>query len=517
MRKSLVFALSALAFSEVYGSEATLELKILQQQIKALEAKIHQLENSYKKAAPFQSKAVVAQNSHAEPAHTAAVPVAQENTPKRLRLYHEKPTRIASVENSEQFFDITVNRKYWRLFDTDTQMAIEGFVKLTGTKDLSGGVEGLPGDVAGSGRYYLAARNIALKGSDTPPARDFYMNARETRFAIETISPVDGHDIHMCIEMDFLGDGGGSDIISNNYNVRFRKANIQYKGFTVGQNWSAFTDMITFPEIIDRNGPVGNCQLRQTQLKYSTRVGEKFHWDFAIENPESETITPNGTLMSSCSSRGSDNNGYINGIKAEKRMPDFIAAVKYKEDWGHVRLAGVLRENTIRVQNTGSTKSRLGYAFDLTTTFKTFGNDGIIAQAGYGAGAGRYFTETMKMATYFDGNKLHNEKALHGSFGYKHQWTEKYNLRSTLSLGYIRMLHSHALKNFIHGADTGDATKERNKKAINKWLASMHVNLQANLTKYTQVGVEYMFAKRKTELNQSGSLKRFLFAVQMNF
>ena len=545
MKKSLISLLSMLAFSNAYsmnaeqynnvgqaGStdnsavsqysnadqyQATLaageELRALQAQIQALESKIKQLEGAYQKSEATQKKIIAEQEKQEKVVASLpkAAPIAETVT---VESEGGKPAK-----------------KFWRLFDTGTQMSISGFVKLTGIKDFSGGTRAFEGDGAAAGRYYLAARNNALKDDGTPPARSFNLHGRESRFTLETISPLNGTDLRTCLEMDFLGDGGGNDIVANGYNVRLRKAYAKLHGFTIGQDCSTFCDMTTFPELVDMNGPVGNCQIRQTQIRYSKEFGKDFLVDVAIENPESEVVAPDGTAISSSSSKASA--PYTKNLRAEKRLPDFVAAVKYKQDWGHVRLAGAVRENSVRIKNddgSTTTKNKMGYLFDLTGMLKAFGNDAIVGQIGYGAGAGRYFTETMKYATYLDANKkLHNEKAFHASIGYKHQWMEKYNLRSTIALGYIKMKHSSAFKEFIHAAvadPAADATAAEisaintlkdTKNNINKSLFSFHANLKADITKNTQVGIEYIMAKRKTELGKSGTLRRIAFAVQVNF
>ena len=530
MKKSVVFVLSALACcSNLQATDTSEELKLLRQQMKMLEAKIQQLESRYQAAPAAQSSVV----SVTEAKQVGKTPINAKN----VTVPSENSAAAAQNQSPAPVENLT-KKKFWQIPGTNTQMSIGGFVKMTGIRDISGNVTGsLPGDTSGNGRYWLAARNIDI--SDKPTSsRDFHMNARESRLFFETVTPIEGEELRTLIEADFFGDGGGSDTISSSYNPRLRKAFVQYKGFTLGQNSSAFTDMSTFPDTIDCNGPVGNCQLRQAQLKYSHNLNEDFVFDVAVENPESEAITAKGTKISSSSA--SSGNEYKDGIKCEKGMPDLIAAVQYNQDWGHVRIAGLARQNVIRIENTKETKSKMGYALDSSLLFNLTEDDGIVAQLGYGAGAGRYFTEPLLSATFYDGTTLHNEKALHASFGYKHRWTKQYNLRSTIALGYVKMINSDALKKFANSDTTAVAPINRatstydaivtydkavanyntivsNKANITKYLMSLHLNLQADITDNMHVGIEYIQAKRKTELGKSATLRRLMFGAKIDF
>jgi hypothetical protein len=311
--------------------------------------------------------------------------------------------------------------------------------------------------------------------------------------------------------MDFLGDPTASPITSNSYNFRLRKAYAQFAGFTVGQDWSTFADLLTFPETVDRNGPIGNCQIRQPLVRYSSKLSKDYVLDLALENPESEFITPNGTMCNT--SQSTKSKEYIDNIKGENRMPDLAAAIKYNFDAGYLRVAAIARRNSILDRSNGRRSDIWGGAIMASVLYKVLQDDAIVAQVTYGAGAGRYFTDAMAAATYYDGTNLHNQKEYHGSIGYKHQWNKTYNVRSSVAVGYVHLVNCDMLKDRIKSGVIGT----ENASTINKHLMSIHMNLMGNINERTQVGLEYIIARRKAETNTSGTLRRLTLAVQLNF
>lgn len=399
------------------------------------------------------------------------------------------------------------NKKYWNIPNTETFVGIEGFFKLTGICDIKGSTA-LLGDATGAGQNYFTARSIGLNGLQNPNSKDFHLSARETRFSIQSLSMLENQLLRMLIEIDFLGDPTGNALVANNYNPRLRKAFLDYKNFRVGQDWSFFADLSAFPENIDRNGPAGNCQIRQPLIGYTYKI-DNFDIFFSLENPESEFITRNGTKANSGSALSQA--PYIENIKGKNNMPDFVLGTTFKGDFGHIRIAGLFRNNAIYDSLENRTVNKCGYGINLSWRLKMFSNDSFYGHFNYGAGLGRYLTETLKSATYYDGEKLHNERAVQGSFGYTHLWTKHHKIRSSLAVGFLRELHSKALKNNLRDGII------LNPLNINKYMASLHANLIGNINDQLQIGIEYILGRRKIELNQSGVLNRISFAIQLNF
>jgi hypothetical protein len=499
MKKILCGCLGFISFSNICYATTEAELAtlkqqiaLLQQQIKILEQKVSHVSINAPSKMQYQTNNLTATKNN-----SIAHGIDSSKNPA------QKLEESLSQDKSEE--------KSWTLGDTSTKVSLSGFLKLTGIYDVAGST-GLPGDSSsGSGRNYLNARSIGLKGVDGAPSRDLYLHARETRFTIGTTSPIDGKELSTCFEMDFLGDPTAASVVSNGYNFRMRKLYAKYAGFTVGQDWSTFVDIGTFPETVDRNGPVGNSQIRQGLIRYTLNAWGKYTFDFSIENPESEFVTKNGAMKNTGSSTTKE--PYTNGIKGENRFSDLVASMKYDFGKGYVKFAALARRNSILDHDKNTHASAMGGAIASSFLYKLFKNDSFVAQLGYGYGAGRYFTDSMNAATYYDGNKLHNQKEFHLSTGYKHQWQEENNIRSTIALGYFRLMNCKELKdNYLAGV-----ISKENAYNLNTHVMSLHMNLMGNINKYTQLGLEYILARRKTEAGLPGTLRRITFAVQVNF
>lgn len=409
----------------------------------------------------------------------------------------------------------------------NTKVTLNGFVKLTGIHDFDGST-GCGSDTAASGRNSLTARGIGLDGSDSAPSRDFHVHAKESRLGFTTETNVGTEKLTTCIEADFLGDPASNQAIGNGYNFRLRKALAKYKGFTIGQDFTTFANLDTAGETVDSNGPVGHCKLRQVLARY-TKQHNNCTFDIALESPETEFITEDGVLASTGNSPSSA--PYFGGedkkIKGENRLPDLVAAAKYAFQKGYVRLAALLKQNTVYDKQKNSRSSAGAAAISTSFLYNISDADRFIAQLGIGSGCGRYFIDALNTSTYYDGSSLHNQKEYHLSFGLRHQWTKKYNLRTNIGFGYLKLDNSDTLKNAIRN---GTITPTNGSK-ISKELLSWHANLMADLNEKITIGIEYIFAKRKAESGakisakdvtpvilskDSGKLQRITFCAQFN-
>lgn len=488
----------------ICSADNNAELDILKKQILLLQEQIAKLEKRIPDTATHINnnlqKTVLAKNNK--------ISSSVDNT------INSKPQEILSTVS-----DSDSDEKFWQLAETSTKVSIGGFFKLTGIYDLSGSTAN-GNDGAGTGRNFLTARSIGLDGKDSH-SRDFYIHARDSRLAIITESMLDNEKLTACFEVDFLGDPCANPAVSNGYNIRMRKAYANFKGFTIGQDWSTFTNIDTIGETVDRNGPVGHCQIRQALIRYTTTWNNCI-FNFAIENPESEFITKSGKLSSTYSSSQStpyiDENKEGDAIKGENKLPDFVIAAKYPFQNGYIRAAGLLKRNSIYDKHRDCCVSTIGDAISLSFLYNISDINRFVGQLTFGTGSGRYFTDALNTSTYYDGIKLHNQNELHVSFGYRHCWAKKNNVRSTVAFGYAQFDNSSAFKeNTKKVGNTDPIISEDNASKVNKHVLSLHANLMANLNKLTTIGVEYIIAKRKAEIGKSGTLHRITFGLQLDF
>lgn len=86
------------------------------------------------------------------------------------------------------------------------------------------------------------------------------------------------------LEIDFYGKNGTTA-------PRFKHGFIRWKGFTVGQTASNFSDAEIFPNIFDFNGPSGLLYSRRIQLNYCTHISKKETLSFSLEDPNTPSIS----------------------------------------------------------------------------------------------------------------------------------------------------------------------------------------------------------------------------------
>jgi Porin subfamily len=273
---------------------------------------------------------------------------------------------------------------YMSIPGTNTSIKIGGLIKIDGMDDVHGG---------GMGGTSTDPRAIALIG--TPASNrdgDFQATARQTMINIATLTPTKFGDLKTYVSMDFLGGTNGNQYFTNSYAPRLKEAYVSMKTsgddtWLVGQTWSTFMDLTSYPETLDNGGPVGVVYIRQPQIRYTRNLGDGNRLYFAIESPfgdfEGNSAYPVFT------------NGGAPSTNILDPVPDFVVKLSHDANWGHVQIAGVARyieDNTggAVVSNFKGQAGTFGGGGMIGVTLKTWGLDTIKAQGVGGDGVGRY-------------------------------------------------------------------------------------------------------------------------------
>ena len=155
-----------------------------------------------------------------------------------------------------------------------------------------------------------------------------FAGVRQSRLGVRSSTPTDLGTLRTIFEFELFGTG----VDSGQTTFRLRHAWGELGPLGAGQYWSPFTDPDTFPNSLEYWGPTGLPWYRNVQLRYT-----------AID-------TPANTLMFALARPGAsgDQGVYgdrieLDGIRARFPLPDFVAAYKRTENWGHIRTAGILR------------------------------------------------------------------------------------------------------------------------------------------------------------------------------
>ena len=239
-------------------------------------------------------------------------------------------------------------------------------------------------------------------------------------------------------------------------------------------------DVASFPETLDFVGPAESTTLgRQAMVRYSYQGIA-----IALENPIT-TVTPNG--------------GGNRITSDDNTLPDLAARYTHKGDFGHLQIATLLRQLKHDDENIDFDASTLGWGLSLSGRLN-LGQDDIRWMLTHGDGLGRYVGLNLSNAVVITSNdKLNSISSIGGFISYRHWWSTRW--RSTLVMSYQHI--DNPTRN------TGLELTQ------NAW--SSHINLLYNPAAKLTFGVEYLYAERKLESGNKGSLSRFQFSGKYSF
>ena len=309
----------------------------------------------------------------------------------------------------------------------------------------------------------------------------FDAHAKQTRFRFTSNTKTDeGDTITGVLELDFLVTPGGNERVSNSYVPRVRHAFINYQGWTVGQTWTTFQDVKTLPESVDFVGTTDGVVFgRQALVKYTTGA-----WEFALENSES-TITPFG--------------GGARIVSDDGAVPDAIVRYTHTADWGHVSVAGLLRQLNLEVPN-AIDDSVTSAGVSINSKIKVGEKDDIRLSFTTGSGLGRYVGLNAVNGAVLDANgNLETIDSTAYSVAYRHVWNNK--MRSTVSYSALSVDNDVALT----GASATESTY------------SVSANLLYSPTAKITVGGEIKQATREIETGADGDMTRVQFTMKYAF
>lgn len=329
---------------------------------------------------------------------------------------------------------------------------------------------------ANIGRDFYIAGTVPVGGRGE---KYFDMHVKESRVNLKTTHNLDnGAKMSTFVEVDFLTSAQGNERVSNSYSPRLRHAFFTYNKWLFGQTWMTFFNVGALPENLDFVGPAESTIFgRQTMVRYTSG-----NWQFAVENPET-TITPYG------------GGGRI--VADDNKVPDFVARYNMSGDWGGMTIAGIVRE--LRYQNNvlDIKDSTTGYGLSVSGKLKAGERDDFRWMASVGKGMGRYMGLNTANGAVLDMDGDLKAIKSWGAFGsYRHFWDQQW--RSNLTLGYL------AVNNNIARTGTG----------VTKKASSVHANLIYSPQPKLDLGIEFMYAKRKIESGVDGDLKRVQFSAK---
>jgi hypothetical protein len=321
------------------------------------------------------------------------------------------------------------------------------------------------------------------------PGGHFYADVKQTRFGVKGWLPTGFGELKTCFEFDLFGVGGDAGQTT----MRVRQAWAELGPFLVGQTQSVFMDLDVFPNTLDYWGPNGMVFYRNIQVRWMPVQGDTRVW-IALEQPGA---SGDGGVYS--------DRVELQNIKARFSLPDLTAQFRSSGKWGHVQLAGVLRQikwDDTLVDQYDLSGSATGWGLNLSTNLKAGANDVIRASVIYGEGVENYMNDAPLdigvQTNPGDKTKPIKGKALPvlGIVAFlDHNWSDKFST----AIGYSRVDISNSDGQLPSDFKTGQYAA---------------VNLLWTPVKNVMTGAEFLWGNRK---NNSDGFSSDDYRIQVSF
>jgi len=185
-------------------------------------------------------------------------------------------------------------------------------------------------------------------------------SVRQSRLGAKATGILAGKPYEAKFEFDLYGTG----VDAGQTTFRLRHAYASWGPFLAGQTNSLFMDGDVFPNVIDYWGPTGMVFVRNPQIRWTFFDRNGWTAAVALEHP-SDDIDPGKIRLI-------DENVAAN-IQSDEQLPDLTAAVRYGGDWGHVRVAGILRKIGYETRGTDGNEPdghQTGWGINATSAIK---------------------------------------------------------------------------------------------------------------------------------------------------
>lgn len=361
---------------------------------------------------------------------------------------------------------------------TDTSLKIYGYAQLDGTHDLMGRTGDINNNDYASALFVQPFDNSAngrRKGQT-------FFTARTSRLGVMASTPTAMGPLTVKLEGDFAAPNQfQGELASNSTGFRLRHAYGELGNWIVGQTWSNFLDLRSYPETVDFNPPGSVGLVRQPQVRYTRNVSG-LTLSASVENSQSVTY-------------------FGNTATDFDRTPDFTFRIAKGGDWGHVSAQAVA------LQYRNDEDSKRGYGLGVSGSFM-LGKDTLAWGVHGGDGIGRYMFNSLVQGAIDVGTTISTWKALGWNLGYTHVWNP--GVRSNLVLSQTRFSTNDA-------ANVAQRAIGSNDLNPNKGINQISLNTFWGVTKNTELGLEYSYGKRTTFSNEVGTQKRINATAHYNF
>jgi len=405
------------------------------------------------------------------PAASSAHPVELTTSEEtELKILLEREAQEAEV-NWPGSFDV---------FGSKTRFKISGFAELDVTHDNHA--------IASPTAFVTSA--IATRDGTPAEGSDgiTHFSVQTSRLAVESRTPVGRHQLTTFISIDFFGQ-----FFAARPDPRMRQAygevtDILFGGdLLLGQDWSTFTYLPSFPNTLDFEGPSPSVATRREMLRWTKELRRCLKLKLALETPYGGSFTSADPAI------------YV--VDSAPEWPDAVAALSWETD--DARLEGAVISRDLRGSSDyEDTISESAWGVNLSGRINMpWSNQQDFVTFGYvlGDGIGGLLNDAPPDAVYdFENDRLDSITVRGGWLGFQHWWNPDF---------YSVVTHGE-LKVDNYEFQLPDSYRRAKYNSANlvwtpfpKWL----------------FGFEALYGSRVDRDDRRGSVTRFQFTSRLTF
>jgi DcaP outer membrane protein len=209
---------------------------------------------------------------------------------------------------------------------------------------------------------------------------EWFTSVRQTRFGVKSSTPTALGDLKTIFEFELFGTGDDAGQTT----FRLRHAWGELGQFGAGQYWSTFMDIDVFPNSLEYWGPNGMVFFRNVQARWTPWSDGDSRFAISLERPGAS------------GDRGKfEDRVELEGIQGDFELPDLAAHFRWADDWGHVQIAGILRDIQWKDTNNDALNlggSDTGWGLNLSGNYR-IGPHVLRGSVVYGEGIQNYMND----------------------------------------------------------------------------------------------------------------------------
>jgi hypothetical protein len=209
----------------------------------------------------------------------------------------------------------------------------------------------------------------------------FFAGVRQSRLGFKGFMPTSLGELKTIFEFELFGTG----VDAGQTTFRLRHAWGELGQIGAGQTWSPFMDIDVFPNSLEYWGPNGMVFFRNVQFRWTPWQKGDSNFMIALERPGASA--DQGVYAGHIA---------LQGVTGRFPLPDLSAHYRKAGDWGHVQVAGMLREikwDDLNADQFNLGGSATGWGINVSSNLKLAKKHVARLQVAYGEGVQNYWND----------------------------------------------------------------------------------------------------------------------------